>query len=82
MTLYTEQELVTLLRDDESQVVERKRSGGLYGKVTPGNIGTRATDCRNPLLAEIMHHLGFAQRFGIGVPRARKALADNGNRAP
>ena len=33
-------------------------------------------------LAEIMYHLGFAQRFGLGVPLARQALADNGNPPP
>ena len=37
---------------------------------------------RNPLLAEIMANLGFAQRFGLGVPLARKALEANGNPAP
>ena len=40
---------------------------------------TGDTHYRNPLLAEIMHHLGFAQRFGLGVPIAREALAATGN---
>ena len=40
---------------------------------------TGDTDYRNPLLAEIMHHLAFAQRFGLGVPIAREALAATGN---
>jgi predicted HTH transcriptional regulator len=31
------------------------------------------------LIAEIMHNLGYAQRFGMGIPLAIKALADNGN---
>ncbi|WP_419842261.1 RNA-binding domain-containing protein [Candidatus Poriferisodalis sp.] len=53
--------------------------GGLYGRVTPEQLGTRATDYRNPLIAEIMHNLGFAQRFGYGIPAARRALASNGN---
>jgi ATP-dependent DNA helicase RecG len=65
-----------------SDRIEIQNPGGLYGKVTPANIGTGATDYRNPLIAEIMHHLGFAQRFGMGIPIARKALAENGNPPP
>jgi ATP-dependent DNA helicase RecG len=62
--------------------VEIQNPGGLYGRVTPENIGTGATDYRNPLIAEIMHHLGFAQRFGMGLPIAEKTLSDNGNPPP
>jgi len=65
-----------------SDRIEIQNPGGLYGKVTPENIETGATDYRNPLIAEIMRHLGFAQRFGMGLPVARKALADNGNPPP
>lgn len=50
--------------------------------MTPENFGHGVTDYRNPLVAEIMHHLGFAQRFGIGIPLARKILAENGNPDP
>ena len=52
------------------------------GRITPENFGMGDTDYRNPLLAEIMHHLGFAQRFGLGVRLARQALAANGNPPP
>jgi len=62
--------------------IEIQNPGGLYGKVTPENIDAGATDYRNPLIAEIMHHLGFAQRFGLGLPLAKKALVDNGNPPP
>lgn len=62
--------------------IEIQNPGGLYGRVTPANIGTGATDYRNPLVAEIMHNLGYAQRFGMGLPIARKALDDNGNPPP
>jgi ATP-dependent DNA helicase RecG len=37
------------------------------------------TDYRNPLLAEAMKVLGFVQRFGLGIPLARKELQKNGN---
>lgn len=62
--------------------VEIASPGGLYGRVNPDNFGEGDTDYRNPLVAEIMHHLGFAQRFGLGIPLARKALTDNGNPRP
>ena len=42
-------------------------------------VEKRHIDYRNALLAEIMHHLGFAQRFGLGVPLADRALRENGN---
>lgn len=65
-----------------SDRVEIRSPGGLYGQVTPQNFGEGVVDYRNPLVAEIMHHLGFAQRFGLGVPLARKELQQNGNPEP
>lgn len=65
-----------------SNRVEIQNPGGLYGQVTAENFGQGVVDYRNPLVAEIMHHLGFAQRFGLGVPLARKQLAENGNPDP
>ena len=65
-----------------SDRIEIRSPGGLYGKVNPQNFGKGPTEYRNPLVAEIMHHLGFAQRFGLGVPLAREALAKNGNPEP
>ena len=65
-----------------SDRVEIASPGGLYGRITCDNFGAGDTDYRNPLLAEIMANLGFAQRFGLGVPLARKALEENGNPAP
>jgi ATP-dependent DNA helicase RecG len=59
--------------------VEIVSPGGLYGRITPENFGRGDTDYRNPLVAEIMHHLGFAQRFGLGLRLAQEALAKNGN---
>ena len=68
-----ERELDRLLVDLESDRVER---------VTPENFGSGVVDHRNPLVAEIMHHLGFAQRFGLGIPLARRELRHNGNPEP
>ena len=62
--------------------VEIASPGGLYGRMTPENWGKGDTDYRNPLLAEIMANLGFAQRFGLGIPLAERALRDNGNPPP
>ena len=62
--------------------VEIASPGGLYGRMTRENFGEGDTDYRNPLLAEIMHRLGYAQRFGLGVPLARRLLAANGNPEP
>ena len=47
-----------------SDRVEIASPGGLYGRITCDNFGTGDTDYRNPLLAEVMANLGFAQRFG------------------
>ena len=65
-----------------SDRVEIRSPGGLYGRVTPDNFGSGAVDHRNPLVAEMMHHLGFAQRFGLGIPLARRELRHNGNPEP
>ena len=65
-----------------SDRVEIASPGGLYGRITRDNFGTGDTDYRNPLLAEIMANLGFAQRFGLGLPLAHRALEANGNPAP
>jgi ATP-dependent DNA helicase RecG len=61
--------------------IEIANPGGLYGQVTPENFGT-ATDYRNPQLAEAMRVLGFVQRFGYGIPLARRELERNGNPPP
>ena len=53
--------------------------GGLYGSVTPENIDLGVTSYRNPLIAEILYHLGFAQRFGLGLRIAKEAMQLNGN---
>ena len=62
--------------------VEIASPGGLYGRMTPENVGRGDTDYRNPLLAEIMANLDLAQRSGRGIPLAQNALQDNGNPDP
>jgi ATP-dependent DNA helicase RecG len=62
--------------------VEIHNPGGLFGRVTPKTFGTPGgNDYRNPTVAAALHQLGFVQRFGMGVPLARKACAENGNPA-
>lgn len=66
-----------------SDRLEIHSPGGPYGAVTPENFGhSGVTDYRNPVLAEAMRNLGYVQRFGAGLPLARKALATNGNPEP
>ena len=62
--------------------VEVRSPGGLYGRISASNFGAGEVDYRNPLIAEIMHNLGFAQRFGVGIELARASLAANGNPKP
>ncbi len=58
--------------------VEIQNPGGLYGSVTSANF-TRMSDYRNPILAEAMKALGYVERFGVGISRAKAALLANGN---
>ncbi len=58
--------------------IEILNPGGLYGEATPENFPTR-NSYRNPIIAEAMKSLGFVNRFGYGVQRVQKLLADNGN---
>jgi ATP-dependent DNA helicase RecG len=65
--------------DDRLEVAS---PGGPFGAVTVENFGRPGiSDYRNPSLAEALHVLGFAQRFGAGLPTAKRALQDNGNPA-
>ena len=57
--------------------LEIHNPGGPFGSVTPENFGQPGvTDYRNPNLAEASRALGFVQRFGAGIPVARKALGE------
>lgn len=61
-----------------SNHVEIQSPGGLFGEVTPQNFPSQNA-YRNPVIAEAMKTLGFANRFGRGVIRAQSALEKNGN---
>ena len=63
--------------------IEIANPGGPFGAVTPENFGAPGiTDYRNPNLAEALRVLGYVQRYGVGIPTARRALAQNRNPPP
>ena len=63
-----------------SDRVEILSPGGPFGQVDRTNFGGgKVADYRNPHLAEAMKVLGYVQRFGLGIPLAQRALANNGN---
>ncbi len=63
--------------------IEITSPGGPYGIVTRETFGRPGVaDYRNPNLAEALRALGFVQRYGAGIPTARRELAANGNPPP
>ena len=55
--------------------IEVLSPGGAFGNVTAERFGQEGlTDYRNPALADAMKTLGHVQRFGFGIPIARKQL--------
>ena len=63
--------------------VEITSPGGPYGAVTAETFGQPGlTEARNPALAAAAKDMGYVQRFGSGIPRARTTLARNGNPPP
>ena len=60
--------------------IEIMSPGGVFGSVTVENFGQPGiTAYRNPNLAEAMRSLGFVQRYGIGIPLARRLLQEAGH---
>ena len=63
--------------DDRIEVIS---PGGVFGSVTVDNFGQAGiTAYRNPNLAEAMKNLGFVQRFGLGIPLAKRLLQEAGH---
>lgn len=58
--------------------IEIHSPGGLYGEVTAETLERRSS-YRNPVLAEAMKALGYVNRYGYGIQRARAAMEKNGN---
>jgi len=57
--------------------------GGPFGQVNVQNFGQpNVTDYRNPNLAAALKHLGYVERFGYGIPTAKRELAKNTNPLP
>lgn len=61
-----------------SDRIEIQNPGGLCGGVTPENY-TRNNSYRNPVITEAMKSLGYVNRYGYGIQRTQKLLADNAN---
>lgn len=63
--------------------IEIWNPGGPYGSVRRETFERGGvTAYRNPVVAEALKTLGFAQQFGFGIPFAREALVKNGNPLP
>ncbi len=57
--------------------------GGPYGEVSEANFGQPGlADYRNPNLADAMRVSGLVQRYGVGIPLARRELRDNNQPEP
>lgn len=59
--------------------IEIQNTGGLYGEASKENF-PHVTDYRNPVLAEALMVMKYANRYGRGISKAQGLLAENGNR--
>lgn len=59
--------------------IEIQSPGGPFGELNVDNFGQGLTSYRNPTIAEALKNLNFIERFGYGIPQARKALKENEN---
>lgn len=65
-----------------SDRIEISNPGSFIGGVTPNNILTHPPVRRNPLLAEILQHIGAVNRGGLGVDRMYRRLLSYGKLPP
>ena len=60
--------------------IEVTNPGGAFGAVTSESFGEPGlVDYRNPNLADAMKTLGYVQRFGVGIPIAKRLLVEAGH---
>ena len=60
--------------------IEIQSPGGPYGELNKDNFGSEGlTSYRNPIIAEALKILNYVEKFGFGIPQAKKALKENGN---
>ncbi len=59
--------------------IEIHNPGGPFGELNVNNFGKGQTSYRNPTIAEALKNLNFIERFGFGIPLAKKTLKENGN---
>ena len=63
--------------------IEIINPGGAYGDITPENFGQPGLVAyRNPNLADAMRVTGLVQRYGFGIPLARRELLANQQEPP
>ena len=63
-----------------SDRIEIHNPGGLFGEARTNFPENNAY--RNPIIAEILKNMGYVNRFGYGVARAKSLLLENGNPEP
>jgi len=61
-----------------SDRIEIHSPGGPYGVVTMETL-EHSSDYRNPIIAESMKPLGYVNRFGYGIQKAKRSLLENGS---
>ena len=68
--------------EHSSQLFTIQSPGSLVSGVSVENILTHASKPRNPLLAQVVHQLGLAERSGRGVDRIYREMIKSGKRPP
>ena len=61
--------------------IEISNPGGLPKGLTPAELGSRSVR-RNPLIADLLHRIGFIEKAGTGILRMRDEARRHGSPAP